>query len=151
MGCYTDEAPWPHRYNDSQRIHPKPVHIIDFDGCVPLKNWEKNFGTPLQKRNPRTFDQRFTQYNQRGVAPNHGCCCCRGPYIFQPPYCMFHGSETDHRTKDCTIFLQYERKMEQDSAAISTKRCQAHHEMGSLPPTILPILPLAFSTTCLPK
>jgi hypothetical protein len=55
-----DEAPRP-RYNDSQCSYPERVHSIDSDDCEPPENWEKNFGTPPQQRNPRTFDQRFTQ------------------------------------------------------------------------------------------
>jgi hypothetical protein len=42
-----DEVPRP-RYNDNQRSYPKLVHNIDSDGYMPLENWEKNFGTPLQ-------------------------------------------------------------------------------------------------------
>jgi hypothetical protein len=29
---------------------------------------------------------------------------------------MYHGSDTNHRTKDCPIFLEYKRKMEQASS-----------------------------------
>jgi hypothetical protein len=68
----TDEAPRP-RYNDNQRSYPKLVHSFDSNGCGPPENYEKNFGTPLQERNQRTFDQRSTQYNQRGSVPNYGC------------------------------------------------------------------------------
>jgi hypothetical protein len=51
-----DEAPRPH-YNDNQHSYPKPIHSIDSDGCGPLENWEKIFGSPPQERNSRTFDQ----------------------------------------------------------------------------------------------
>jgi hypothetical protein len=60
----TDKATRPPRYNDSQRIYPKLVHSIDFDGCGPPENWEKIFGTPSQERNPRAFNQRSAQYNK---------------------------------------------------------------------------------------
>jgi hypothetical protein len=66
-----DEAPRP-RYNDNQRSYPKPVYSIDSDSCEPPENWEKFFGTPPQERNPRTSDQRFNQYSQRGSPMNHG-------------------------------------------------------------------------------
>jgi hypothetical protein len=33
-------------YNDNQHNYPKPIHNIDFDGCGPPDNWEKNFGGP---------------------------------------------------------------------------------------------------------
>jgi hypothetical protein len=32
----------------------------------------------------------------------------------KPPYCMYHGSETSHRTNDCPIFLETNQKMEQE-------------------------------------
>jgi hypothetical protein len=53
-------------------------------------------------------------YSQRGRAPNYGCGCDRGPYTVKCPYCMYHNSETNHRTKDCSIFLETKRKMDQE-------------------------------------
>jgi hypothetical protein len=110
-----DEAPGP-RYSDKQCIYPKPVHNIDSDDCGPPENWEKNFGGPSQERNSRTFDQRSPQYNQRGGALNHGQGSNQDPYTMKPPYSMYHGSDTNHRTKDCPIYLETKKKMEQDSA-----------------------------------
>jgi hypothetical protein len=56
------------------------------------------------------------QYNQRGGASNHGRRRGRGPYTMKPSYCMYHGNETNHRTKDCPIYLEMKKKMEQGSA-----------------------------------
>jgi thiamine kinase-like enzyme len=64
-----DEAPRPPHYSDNQRSYPKQVNSIDFDGCGPPENWEKNFGPPPQERSQRTFDYKQNQYSQRGRAP----------------------------------------------------------------------------------
>jgi hypothetical protein len=93
-----DKAPRP-RYNENQRSYPKPVHNIDSDGCGPPKNWERNFGTPLQERHKRTFDQRSAQGSQRGGAPNRHQSNDRGPYTLKPLYFLYHGSTINHRTK----------------------------------------------------
>jgi hypothetical protein len=53
-----DEAPRP-RYTENQHSYPKPVHNINFDGCGPPENWEKNYGAPPQQTHQRSFDQRF--------------------------------------------------------------------------------------------
>jgi hypothetical protein len=110
-----DEAPRPH-YSDNQRNYPKPVHSIDSDGYRPPENWKKNFRGPSQERNPRTFDQRCPQYNQRGRASNRGWGHSRGTYTMKPLHYMYHGSKTNHHTKDCPIYLETKKKMEQDLA-----------------------------------
>jgi hypothetical protein len=79
MGCYTDEAPWPHRYNDSQHSYPKRVHRIDSDGYVPLENWEKTLGhlhkketqEPSIKDSPSTPEEASYQIMAVAVAETH--------------------------------------------------------------------------------
>jgi hypothetical protein len=66
-----DEAPRA-SYDDNQCNYPKPVCSISSNGCGPLENWNKNFGGPPQQTDSRTFNQRSTQYNQRGRASNCG-------------------------------------------------------------------------------
>jgi hypothetical protein len=122
-------------YNDNQRSYPRPMHNIDFDGCGPPENQEKNFGLSSQERNPRAFYQRSFPYTQRGRAPNRGCNRGRGPYIMKPQYCLYHGSETNHHTKDCPIFLETKRKIEQEPTQPSHQSSlkEVNHTMQWIP------------------
>jgi hypothetical protein len=68
-----------------------------------------------KKWHQRNFNQRSAQGSQRGGAPNRGRGHGRGPYTLRPLYCMYHGSTTNHRIKDCPIYLEMKKKMKQDS------------------------------------
>jgi hypothetical protein len=72
-------------------------------------------------KKPKDFRSKTPppQYNQRGGASNRGGGHGRGPYTMKPPYCMYHDSETNHHTKDCSIYLDTKKKMEQDLAQLS--------------------------------
>jgi hypothetical protein len=112
------------------------VHRIYSDGCGPPENWEKFFWTPPQEWNMRSFDQRCTQYSQRGGSQNRGRGHNRGPYAIRPLYCMFHGNQTYHRIKDCPIFLASKRKMEHDAKQPPQQYAsrEVNHTMHWTPP-----------------
>jgi hypothetical protein len=127
-----DETLRPPHYNASQCSYPKRVHSIDSYACGPTKNWERNFGPPPQQRSQRPSEQRSDHYHHKGGMPGQG----RELYTCKPPYCIFHGSEIDHCTKDYPIFLESKRKMEQDFSQPpqqSSSR-EVNHMMHWLPP-----------------
>jgi hypothetical protein len=69
----------------------------------------------LHKKETRGPPIRDSLSTFRDGAPNCGHDHGQGPYTFRPLYCMFHGRETNHRTKDCPVFLESKRKMDQGS------------------------------------
>jgi hypothetical protein len=112
----SDEAPRP-RYNDNQCNYLKPVHSIDFDGHRPPENWQKSYEGPSRERSPNTFDQRSP--STTSGAQLRAPVGVRPSYTLRPQYCMYNGNETNHRTKDCPIYLDTKRNMDQESTQSS--------------------------------
>jgi hypothetical protein len=69
------------------------------------------------------YDSRRDNQQNRGGYPSRGRG--RGRFQEKPLYCMFHEKDTDHRTRDCPIFLKSKKKMaqkqNQPSASSSAK------------------------------
>jgi hypothetical protein len=101
----------------------KQVHSINSNGCRPPENWEKNFRPPRQESENRMYDSRRDNQQNREGYPSQGRG--RGRFQEKPLYCMFHEKDTDHRTRDCPIFLESKKKMaqkqNQPSASSSAK------------------------------
>jgi hypothetical protein len=91
---------------------------IDSDGCRPPENWEKKFRPPRPESESGAYDHRRDHTQARGGHSIRG----RGKGRFQdrPLYCMFHKRNTDHRTRDCPIFLESKKKMTQKHNQPST-------------------------------
>jgi hypothetical protein len=86
----------------------KHTNNTNSNGCGPPENWEKNFRPPPQERNERAFDHKRDHYDQRGGMPSHGQG--HGRSSFNPPYCMYHGNDIDHRTQHCQYFWNIRQK-----------------------------------------
>jgi hypothetical protein len=105
------------KYNKGKKGAPtfnathKQVHSIDSNGYGPPKNWEKNFRPARQERDDQVYDPRRDHQQTRGGYSSRGQG--RGQSQERPPYCMFHEKDTDHRTRDCPIFLESKKKMTQ--------------------------------------
>jgi hypothetical protein len=89
----------------------KHVHSIDSDGCGAPKNWEKNVRPPQSESESRTNNPRRDYHQPRGGYSSRGQG--RGQDQDRPLYCMFHERDTDHRIRDCPIFLESKNKMTQ--------------------------------------
>jgi hypothetical protein len=89
----------------------RQVHSIDTNGCGPPENWGKNFRTLRPEVESKTYDPRGDHSQARGSYANrdHG----KGRMQDRPLYSIFHKRDTDHRTRDCPIFLQSKKKMTQ--------------------------------------
>jgi hypothetical protein len=104
-----DEASRP-RYDDSHYSYVKSVH--SHYSIRELEQRLQRILTPLKLQNSQP---KASQSNQQGGASNRGRGRGRGPYTPRPLYYMYHDNETDHRTKDCPIYIDIKRKMNQDT------------------------------------
>jgi hypothetical protein len=96
----------------------RQVHSINTDECGPPKNWEKNFRPLRPESESGTYDPRGDRTQTRGGYANRGCG--RGQMQGKPLYCMFQERDTDHRMRDCPIFLESKKKMTQKHSQPST-------------------------------
>jgi hypothetical protein len=77
------------------------------------KTGKRILGDPIKKGAKGPSSTQPNLYNQRGGMSSQGRGGGRNP--FKPPYYIYHDNDTNHRIKDCLIFLESKRKMEQDS------------------------------------
>jgi hypothetical protein len=112
-----NESSRPFKYSKSKEgtssfdASHKQVHSIDSDGCGAPDNWEKIFRPPRQESENRAYDPRRDHHQTRGCYSSRGHGT--GRTQDRPLYCMFHKRDTDHRTRDCPIFLESKKKMNQ--------------------------------------
>jgi hypothetical protein len=126
----------PTKYSKSKENTPnfdtihKQVHNIDSDGCGPPENWEKKFRPPRLESENRTYTPR-RDYNPRGGYSNRARDRGRDQDIHL--YCMFHERETDHRIRDCPIFLESKKDSKAKLAAkpLCSQRSQHHNPLAS--------------------
>jgi hypothetical protein len=67
----------------------------------------ENFRPLRPESENRTYDSKRDYHHPRGSYSEHTTLKDR------PLYCMFHERDTDHRTRDCPIFLESRKKMTQ--------------------------------------
>jgi hypothetical protein len=115
-----DESSRPH-YGNNHRNYPKLVHNIGPDSDGASENWNKSYREPSHHSDSGTPNQRSPQSNQRGGASNRGRERGRGPYTPRLLYCIYHGNEINHHTKDCPIYIDTKRKMNQDTTQPSSQ------------------------------
>jgi hypothetical protein len=90
------------------------LSVMDVD---LMKIWRKTSGLcgkKMKANESKPYASKWDHQQSRGAYPNRGRG--RGQYQDKPLYCMFQEKDTDHRTRDCTIFLESKKKMAQKPA-----------------------------------